>query len=106
MFGWLRKRGSAPARPLPARKKTAASASRAAAAPELPTAFQDTTPLPEVVGEGNTHADWSAWEDSMTTLDSQMQSLLPTDRVYARDTRPSQLDEVDPFASVRGKRDL
>ncbi len=29
-----------------------------------------------------------------------MQNLLPTDRVFVRDTRPSQLDELDPFASV------
>lgn len=107
MFGWLRKRGNVPPRPSPAKRKPPASGSGAGdTQAQLPTAFQDTTPLPEVVGEGNTHADWSAWEDSMTSLDSQLQSVLPTDRVYARETRPSQLDELDPFSSVRGKRDV
>jgi hypothetical protein len=106
MFGWLRKRASGPVRPSPAKKKAPVRPSGGQAAPDLPTAFQDTAPLPEVVGEGNTQADWSAWEDSMTTLDSQLHSILPSDRVYTRDTRPSQLDELDPFASVRGRRDL
>lgn len=101
MFDWLRKRGTAP-QASPARKKRSAPA---AAEPVVPAAFADTTPLPEVVGEGNTHADWSAWEDSVATLDSQMQGLLPTDRVYGRDARPSQLDELDPFSTVRSKRD-
>jgi hypothetical protein len=43
----------------------------------------------------------------MTALDSQMQSLLPSSRIYVRDgrdTRPGQLDEVDVFAGVRGRR--
>lgn len=105
MFGWLRKRGGASPPPLRANRKAPAAASGGGSTPMLPTAFQDTTPLPEVVGEGNTHADWSAWEDSMNTLDSQLQSVLPSDRVYTQDTRPSQLDELDPFSSVRGKRD-
>ncbi|HEX7888498.1 MAG TPA: hypothetical protein VF522_03980 [Ramlibacter sp.] len=108
MFGWLRKRGNAaPPTSASASSKKDAPARRAAAADPLavPAAFQDTAPLPEVVGEGNTQADWSAWEDSMTALDSQLQSLLPSDRVYVRDTRPSQLDELDPFSSVRGKHD-
>jgi hypothetical protein len=62
--------------------------------------------LPEVVAEGNTQADWSMWEDSMTAMDSQLQGLMPTNRVFVRDTRPSQLDDLDPFASVGRKRDL
>jgi len=41
----------------------------------------------------------------MTTLDSQMQGLAPSSRFQVRDdTRPSQLDELDPFAGVRLKR--
>jgi hypothetical protein len=69
----------------------------------------DTAPLPEVVAEGNTQADWSMWEDSVMALDSQMQDVMPSDRVYVRDSAPSQLsqfDDVDAFASVRGKRDV
>ena len=57
-------------------------------------------PLPEVVAEGNDVTDWSLWEDSVLALDSQMQGLLPSARIYVRDTRPSQLHDVDAFASV------
>ncbi|NNU44532.1 hypothetical protein [Ramlibacter montanisoli] len=60
--------------------------------------------LPEVVAEGNTQADWSAWEDSMMVLDSQFQALDPGARIQVRDTRPSQLDELDPFAGVASRR--
>ncbi|MEJ5989484.1 hypothetical protein WG902_05760 [Ramlibacter sp. PS3R-8] len=88
-------------------------AARAGGRSALPPGFLPSAPaaLPEVLGEGNTHADWSAWEDSMTALDSQMQDeLVPSARVYVRDTRPSQLGdaepdpEVDAFASVRRKQ--
>jgi hypothetical protein len=61
--------------------------------------------LPEVVAEGNTQADWSAWEDSMTALDSQFQGLDPAARIQVRDTRPSQLDELDPFAGIAQRRE-
>lgn len=99
MFDWLRRRGGAPSAQVPRRK--VATASRPAQDPSDPAAL----PLPEVVGEGNTQADWSAWEDSMSTLDSQLQDLSPSQSVHVRDTRPSQPDD-DPFASVRGKRDV
>jgi hypothetical protein len=99
MFKWFR-RAEAPSAPAPA----PASRHPPAAARPLPAA--PAAPLPEVVAEGNTQADWSAWEDSMAALDSQMQGLMPTNRVYVRDTRPSQLDELDPFAGVRRKRDV
>ena len=45
------------------------------------------------------------WEDSMITLDSQLQGLSPVDRAHMRDPRPSQLDDIDAFASVRRRRD-
>jgi hypothetical protein len=36
-----------------------------------------------------------------------MQELVPTQRIYVRDTRPSKLDELpDAFSSVRRKRDV
>lgn len=57
-------------------------------------------PLPEIVAEGNDASDWSLWEDSVMALDSQMQSLMPSARVLVRDTRPSQLDEIDVFSGV------
>jgi hypothetical protein len=104
MFKWLKGRASAqPSSQKPADRR-AAPAVRKAAAATAPPPFAPSAPLPEVIGEGSTEADWSAWEDSMTTLDSQMQELVPSQRVYVRDTRPSQLDELDPFASVRRKR--
>lgn len=76
---------------------------RPAASPARPALFRD-DPLPEVVAEGNDATDWSLWEDSVHALDSQMQGVLPSARIYVRDTRPSQLHDVDAFASVRKKR--
>lgn len=76
-----------------------------AAAPEPDAPPAEAIPLPEVVSEGNTQADWDAWEDSMTALDSQMQGLLPEASIYVRDPGPSQLDDLDPFAGVGRKRD-
>jgi hypothetical protein len=115
MFTWLKRRAAAPApKPLrkgiaaPVRKAGPSSPPRSDASLRHPR-FADTAPLPEVVCEGNTQADWSAWEDSVMALDSQMQDVLPSNRVYVRDSRPSQLsqfDEIDAFASVRRKRDI
>jgi hypothetical protein len=115
MFTWLKRRAAASA-PQPLRKGIAAPVRKnGSSAPPRPESssrhprFADTAPLPEVVAEGNTQADWSMWEDSVMALDSQMQDLMPQNRVYVRDTRPSQLsqlDDVDAFASVRRKRDI
>ena len=113
MFTWLKRRTAAPA-PQPVRKSAAtslrsvprSSSSRADQSLRHGPRFADTAPLPEVVAEGNTQADWSMWEDSVMALDSQMQDLVPNDRVYVRETRPSQLDNIDAFASVRSKRDV
>ena len=102
MFNWLKgrkapapKREARPATPVP--KPTTARRRSTGPAP---------LPVPEVVAEGNTEADWSAWEDSMTALDSQMQGLGASNRVHVRETRPSQLDDPDAFSSVKGKRDV
>jgi hypothetical protein len=112
MFSWL-KRLLGPAKPPSAARRSASDRKAAPASPRRGTSrtaapgFLPSRPtaLPEVVGEGNTQADWSVWEDSMTALDSQMQEdIMPSARVYVRDTRPSQLDEPDAFSSVRGKR--
>lgn len=113
MFTWLKRRTAAPA-PQPMRKSVATPVrTPTRSAPPRPDSslrhmprFADTAPLPEVVAEGNTQADWSMWEDSVMAMDSQMQEILPSDRVYVRDARPSQMDDVDAFASVRGKRDV
>jgi hypothetical protein len=63
-------------------------------------------PLPEVVAEGNSHADWSVWEDSMTALDSQLPGMVPSARIHVREARPSQLDDLDPFSGVGRNRDV
>lgn len=63
-------------------------------------------PVPEVV-EGNDHTDWDLWEHSVTALDSQMQSLSPSERkIYARKDAPSQFDDLDVFSRVGKNRDL
>lgn len=100
MFNWFRRRPEAPApqRPTAKPKATRPGALRPA------NRRTDPAPLPEVVAEGSTEADWSAWEDSMTAWNSQLQDLGPSSRIQVRDTRPSQIDEPDPFAGVRSKR--
>ena len=60
-------------------------------------------PAPEVV-EGNEHTDWDLWEDSVNSLDSRMQSITPSARIYSR-SPPSQFDDVDPFSKVGKNRD-
>jgi hypothetical protein len=92
LFKWL-KRGAAPA-PKPRRSPAGKNGPPSLSEPP------DSGALPEVVGEGNTQADWSAWEDSMTALDSQLPQPQPGDRFHVRDTYPSRLDEQDPFSSI------
>lgn len=69
-------------------------------------ALDATEPIPtaEVV-EGNEHTDWALWEDSVNALDSRMQSLSPSARIYSR-SPPSQFDDIDPFSKVGKNRDL
>lgn len=81
---------------------TARPAAQAAARAGPPVSLAD--PLPEVVAEGNDQSVWNLWEDSMTALDSQMQALLPASRIYVREARPSQLDDIDPFSRLARNR--
>ena len=77
-------------------------------------ALSGPAPLPEVVGEGNTHADWSQWEDSMSVIDSTLGDLPASQRVYEREsdnrfTRPSPLEgakDGDVFGTVGKNRDV
>ena len=101
MFNWFRRRGEQRAQ----KQEKARSATPATTPAGLPADFADTAPLPRVVAEGNSEADWSMWEDSMITLDSRLQGLSPADRAQMFDPRPSQLDDIDAFASVRRRRD-
>ncbi|MEJ6022555.1 hypothetical protein [Ramlibacter sp. PS4R-6] len=66
--------------------------------------------MPVVVDEGNSQEAWSAWEDSMN---SQLDSLHPSQTVYERDsesryTRPGPLpeEERDIFGNVQKNRDI
>lgn len=61
----------------------------------------ESIPAPEV-HEGNDNTDWDLWQCS---VDSQMQPLSPGARAQAN-TRPSQLDALDPFARVSKNSDL
>ena len=62
----------------------------------------DPAPLPEVT-EGNEQSDWALWEDSMTALDSQMQSLGPSSRFTEKAGTPSDYQDIDAFARVTRK---
>lgn len=100
MFKWFKRAEAGPSR-------VAARADvRRPPAPVRAEADAAPAPLPEVVAEGNSQSDWSAWEDSMTALDSQFQGLDAGARVQVRETRPSQLDELDAFATLGRRRDF
>jgi hypothetical protein len=63
----------------------------------------DAAALPDVV-EGNEHSDWALWEDSVNVLDSQMQGLTPSARIYDRDKQtPSEFQDLDPFSGINRK---
>jgi hypothetical protein len=95
---------------------TAEDIARARASKRKPrsSSFRSTgpAPLPEVMGEGHSENDWSEWESSMMELDSQMQSLPESSRVYEKEagsryTRPSPLtEEEDTFSKVGKNRDV
>jgi len=58
----------------------------------------DPLPLPEVT-EGNSEADWSAWEDSVAFQDSQMSGFVPSKPPPEPSEHPG--DTVpDPFSQV------
>ena len=65
----------------------------------------DPLPAPEVV-EGNDHTDWDLWEDSVNALDSRMQGLTPSTKIYNSKAEPSQFDDLDVFSRVTKNRDL
>lgn len=95
MFKFL-KRLTAPD-PKPIRRKSAA---------RLPAAESSSqpAPLPEVT-EGNEETDWSLWEDSMSALDSQMQSLGPSSRFSEKRDQSSDYQDIDAFSRVSRKDD-
>lgn len=62
----------------------------------------DPAPLPEVK-EGNEHSDWELWEDSVVSLDSRMQSVMPSARIYDDPERPSEYTDLDAYSTVKRK---
>lgn len=99
MFNPFKRSVPAPAKPVAKPVKRQASGTTAPIAPGMPY----DAPLPEVV-EGNEHTDWALWEDSVNVLDSQMQGLTPSAKIYERDKQtPSEYQDLDPFARVNRK---
>lgn len=97
MFNIFKRSSPAPAsKAKPVAKPVARQAASNDVAPLLP---EEAAP-PEVV-EGNEHTDWALWEDSVMVLDSQMQGITPSARIYERDKQtPSQFQDVDPFSRI------
>lgn len=98
LFSASPKKSAAASKPSGNRKPV----SRRAANRPLP---GDPLPAPVVV-EGNDHTDWDLWEDSVNALDSRMQGLTPSTRIYNSKAEPSQFDDLDVFARVTKNRDL
>ena len=99
----LFKRSPAPAQP-PARPARAPQGKPTAKPPHARAALGDPPPLPEVT-EGNDATDWDLWESSMMSLDSQLQGLTPTQKIYVKD-EPSAFDDLDAFSRVGKNRDI
>ena len=78
------------------RRVSSKAALGATTAAELPESA-----LPEVQ-EGNEQTDWALWEDSVLVMDSQLQGLTPSSRIYERvKEQPSEYQDIDPFSGIR-----
>ena len=99
LFKFLQR--SAPAARKPAAKPApggpvAARRSSAQPHPGLP----DRLPVPEMQ-ERDDDSAWDEWEHSQMELDSRMGSPSAFDSIKVKDATPSQLDDLDPFSTVR-----
>ena len=56
--------------------------------------------------EGNDHSDWELWEDSVVSLDSRMQGLMPSTKIYDEPERPSEYQDLDAYSTVRKQGSL
>lgn len=90
MFDFFKRSSGKPVVEQSVRPKRTATASK-------PFGSLEPLPLPEVA-EGNTDADWSAWEDSVAFQDSQMSGF----GAATRPPNPHPGDTVpdDPFTNV------
>lgn len=68
-----------------------------ASAPEV----GEPIPVPEVVEGDGGEADWSLWEDSVLSSESQLQTLAASTSVSHEKTQPLSRDELTAYASSR-----
>ena len=93
MFNFFKRSAPPPVKP-------ATRSARPSAPPAAPALAHDPVSVPEVQ-EGNEHTDWALWEDSVMVLDSQLQGLTPSARIYERVKEgPSEYQDIDPFSSI------
>jgi hypothetical protein len=97
MFHFLKRLVSPGPQGTPAPRRRKKSAGKTGAAD-----FQDTEPLLEVT-EGNEHSDWELWEDSVVSLDSRVQGLMPSSKIYDEPERASEYQDIDAYSTVRRK---
>lgn len=103
MFKFLKRSPAAPAKPA-ARPSSVSSKGGAQGRPGRPSGAGslDPQPLPlPQVQEMNDESAWDEWEHSQMELDSRLGPLSAHDSVRVKDASPSQVSELDPFASVR-----
>lgn len=96
MFFGLFKRAPAPVAKPKAAKRRPARQPTAARLPPEPSSLE--------VTEGSDHTDWALWEDSVAVLDSRMQELHPSVKLYRQeDETPTEIQDIEAFARVRHK---
>jgi hypothetical protein len=84
-----------------------AAAQRKPAAPSART-LEVTRPLPLMpesaamleVTEDHDESAWDLWEQSQFQLDSQFGGLTPARSVWVKETTPSKVGDLDPFARI------
>lgn len=96
MFEFLKRLVSPDVTQPPPRRRKSSKKTSAAAIGHEP------APLPEVT-EGNEHSDWELWEDSVVSLDSRMQGLMPSSKIYDDPARPSEYQDLDAYSKVSKK---
>lgn len=101
MFFGLFKRAPAPVAK-PKASKSTPSKPRPARRPSIVELPPEPSSLE--VTEGSDHTDWALWEDSVAVLDSRMQSLHPSVKLYRHeDETPTEIQDIEAFARVRHK---
>lgn len=94
-FGLFKRTPALVAKPKASKRRPARQASVAHLPPE-PSSLE--------VTEGSDHTDWALWEDSVAVLDSRMQSLHPSVKLYRHeDETPTEIQDIEAFARVRRK---